>query len=77
MAKKLLTFETNPECDQVEIHGNREGLVELIDALKNAIDTSRHNHLMTPSWGGTELTEHKQGQDSRLVNKVTVHFWEK
>jgi hypothetical protein len=34
-----------------------------------------HDHLMTPSWGGTELTEEPQGQDTKIIHSVVVHPW--
>lgn len=75
MSNKLLTFEVNEDCDQIEIHGNQEGFLELIEALNRVMSGSQHEHLMTPAWGGIELSEERQGEAGRLINKVTVHFW--
>lgn len=81
MCNKLLTFEIAADTDAIEIHADRQGLQDLIDKLlrlKNSLPskTSEHDHLMTPSWGGTELTEEKQGRESTLINKVTIHLWQ-
>ena len=80
MSEKILTFELSADRDEIEIHGNRDGLKELIDSLHRLFesssgDTSSHDHLMTPAWGGRELSEEKQGQKTILVNKVTIHLW--
>jgi len=66
--------------DSIEIHANEPGLQDLIEILlklKNSlpVKSSEHEHLMTPSWGGMELTEEKQSKDSTLINKVTIHLW--
>ena len=75
MSDKILTFELTSDKEQLEIHGNRMGIQELINLLSRVVDTSSHDHLMTPSWGGNELTEEKQGESNNLINKVTVHIW--
>ena len=76
---KLLTFEFTPNEKEIEIHLNEEGLRNLIyyldRLLKNPGKESQHNHLMTRSWAGHELTEEKQGEDNTLINKVTIRFW--
>jgi hypothetical protein len=70
----LLTFEYNRH-GVVEIFMDEDGREELVKSLqrlstKNAeID---HDHLMTPSWAGTELTEESQNPANELINKVTV-----
>jgi hypothetical protein len=81
MNTKLLIFELAEEMDAIEIHANQQGLQELIDRLfklKKSFNgsSSEHEHLMTPDWGGTELTGEKQGKDSILINKVTIHLWQ-
>ncbi len=75
MKDQLLTFELSADGDHLEIHGDVAGLRELSKILERAIETRQHEHLMTPSWGGNELTEEVQGVGSRLLNKVTIHIW--
>ncbi|HEU4765957.1 MAG TPA: Imm32 family immunity protein, partial [Pyrinomonadaceae bacterium] len=70
------TFELTKDGDELEIHGNRAGLLQLITIIKKVVDYGEHDHLMTPSWGGDELTNEKQGLTNTLINKVTVRFWE-
>ena len=74
---KVLTFERDKDCSQIDIHLNDEGLTDLLEILKNlqSSNKSTHEHLMTPSWAGTELTENKMDKLSLLINKVTIHFW--
>jgi hypothetical protein len=75
MNHKLLTFELSASGDHMEIHGDIAGLRELSRTLERIIETRQHEHLMTPSWGGSELTEEVQGEGARLLNKVTIHVW--
>ncbi len=76
MDHKLLTFELAADHDRLEIHGDVAGLEELSRTLEGVIRTRKHEHLMTPSWGGNELTEEVQGVGGHLLNKVTIHIWE-
>ncbi len=72
---RILTFELLEGKDQLELHCNEEGLVLLIECLTKVLRTGEHEHLMTSSWGGSELTEEAQGIGNQLINKVTVHLW--
>jgi len=77
--KKILTFELTPDKDEVEIHCNKAGLESLLATLQKLIkassDLPKHEHLMTPSWSGNELTEEKQGGGNSLLNKITIRYW--
>jgi hypothetical protein len=77
--KKMLTFELTPDGDELEIHCDREGLNTLMRALRRLADSKsplpRHDHMMTPSWAGDELTEEKQGERNTLLNRVTLRLW--
>jgi hypothetical protein len=75
MSKKLLTFELTGDRSQLEIHCNEEGLHDLVSALSRVLATGEHDHLMTPAWGGNELTEEKQGKGNALINIVTIRLW--
>ena len=75
MSDKVLTFELNPDDDEIDIHGNEQGFLEFIEAINRVLSSSQHDHLMTPDWGGSELTNEKQSETSKLINKVTIHFW--
>ena len=73
----MLTFESNPESEQLEIHGDKEGLLKLAKILTAMAEqkASEHRHLMTEDWGGSELSSDKQGLDNDLCHHVKVFFW--
>lgn len=70
----LLTVEFVDEV--VEIHADEEGIDLLIDRLMKLRKhkTPEHDHFMTESWSGWELTEKKQSLNSELVNHLRVNF---
>lgn len=67
----ILTVEYD-DADTVEIHCDQEGLSFLIGRLVLLRDRGGHEHLMTPSWSGWELTEEVQGKNNRLINQLIV-----
>jgi len=77
---KLLTFELKPGAAELEIHCNQEGLEFLVQALQSLAASNapmpRHDHLMTPSWAGNELSEVLQRDENTLLNHVTVKLWD-
>jgi hypothetical protein len=72
---KILTFEISTEKDELEIHLDDDGLDLLISELSGLRNKHDHLHLMTPSWGGHELTEEKQGKSNMLINQVNIYHW--
>ena len=73
--KYLLTFELSEDGNELEIHCDDSGLEELIRVCQRLKQSRGHDHLMTPSWGGHELGEEKQGETNILLNQVTIRFW--
>lgn len=75
----MLTFESNNENSKLEIHGDKEGLLSLAKILTDIAkaDSPEHNHLMTKDWGGSGLTNEKQGSENHLYNHVKIFFWPK
>lgn len=73
----LLTFELGADGEELEIHCDRRGLTELIRILSRLAHSAgqSHDHLMTPAWGGAELSEELQGETNRLLHKVTIRLW--
>lgn len=71
----MLTFELHADGDELDVHLDAKGLQMLRAALAAVEQTGEHEHLMTKAWGGAELSEDKQAEDSLLLNKVTIHFW--
>ena len=67
----LLTFELGPDGEELEIHLDRRGLSELVRILSGLAQANgqTHDHLMTPAWGGVELSEEQQGEANRLLHE--------
>ncbi|MCC7044372.1 MAG: immunity protein 32 [Acidobacteria bacterium] len=73
----LLTIEVarteTPTSVEVAICFDDDGLDELVRLLSRLKGRRDHEHLMTPSWGGAELTESKQGgADYTIVNHLRL-----
>lgn len=71
----VLTVELNAKEGMVEIHCDKEGIELLIERLQKLSDHADHDHLMTPSWAGWELTEVKQGEQNELINHLYIKRW--
>lgn len=76
--KHLLSFTAGPEGDEVTIHGDREGLERLrtaLDALIKGLDEGacEHDHLMSPTCAGNELTETMLGLERQAGHKTVHH----
>lgn len=76
---KLLTFILTDDKDELEIQMNTAGLDDLIyylGRLRNGKSPlPRHDHLMTESWAGTELTEAVEGGSGSVLHKVTLRLF--
>ena len=68
----LLTFELSKEKDELDIFCDEKGLEALISILSRLRGKVDHEHLMTPSRAGNELSEDQQNEDSYLLNSVTI-----
>jgi hypothetical protein len=64
------------EGSVAEVHLDEDGLDLLVDRLTKLRrhQEPEHDHLMTPSWAGTGLTEDKQGTDNDLIHMLTVYY---
>jgi hypothetical protein len=73
----LLSFEWDEKAERLEIHGNRQGLEHLVTLLESLLraDENDHVHLMTPQWGGGELSSEQQNPEAVLVNHVKILHW--
>ncbi|RLB51146.1 MAG: methylhydantoinase [Deltaproteobacteria bacterium] len=78
----LLTFELEPDGEELLIHGDAAGLRLLAAELERLAQTAAdgeadHAHLLTESWGGSELTEQRQGtnREIRLIHHVKAYGW--
>ena len=68
----LLTVETNPRDEIVEIFCDAAGLDSLIGQLSRLRTQGGHVHLRTPSWAGTELSEERQVSSNRLCHHLRI-----
>ncbi len=73
----MLTFESDKNDEQLEIHGDKEGLLKLAKILTQMAEQkeSEHRHLMTKDWGGSELNNDKQGLENHLYHHVKIFYW--
>ena len=72
----MVVFEFDEEQERVEIHGTSEDLRELSNIIaKQAERIDDHDHLMTPSWAGDELSEKLVNKKDKLINHVAIYCW--
>jgi hypothetical protein len=75
---KLFTFELSKKHDELFVVGDSNGLRFLatkLNRLAEKLDKgqSDHEHLMTKEWAGNELGSVPQGQNTELLNQVTIY----
>jgi len=70
--KHVLAFKCRTD-GIVEVVCDRDGLTLLIKRLQLLLSRGGHEHLMTPSWSGNELTEMNTGPDEILANQVNIY----
>ncbi len=75
-----LSFAIDADGDQVFIHADAAGLDQLIGTLtqiRRKLDDNEcpHDHLMTDTWAGSELTERTLDDGSHLVHHVKIYGW--
>lgn len=77
MSKRLLSFELSHDKNEIEIHANDAGLSFLLEALNQlaANPSDEHIHLMTPKWGGNELSDDLQNTDNTVINHARIFLW--
>lgn len=75
--QKLLQVEWDKEGERVEIHLNKEGISYLISALEGLKekDTPDDIQLMSPDWGGEELTSDDDSGDREIVHLLKIMKW--
>jgi len=71
----MLVFELNADGDELEIHADRAGLLELKTQIDQLLSSESHAHLNTVAWGGTELSDQPQGAGHRALNHVKIFRW--
>ncbi len=73
----LFTVEiasTNSDRPRVEIFLDEDGIKLLLRRLEFIKNGKSHDHFMTPSWAGNELTEVKVGGPNVLVNMLNIRY---
>lgn len=75
----ILSFATDKE-GQLFVHADAAGLDHLIRSLshirrKLGEGVCDHDHLMTDSWGGGELTERTLDEDAETIHHVKIYGW--
>ena len=77
--EKLLTIELGGKDQIVEMHLNKLGSEYLRDILSKLIAENQNcdHHLMTPDWGGNELTSDQQNlkEGSKLIHNLKLFYW--
>ncbi len=68
----MITAELNEKLDAIELHLDTAGIESLIAQLEDLKAYDSHIHLMTPAWGGEELSEASHGSN-RLMNHLIVY----
>lgn len=61
--------------EKVELHLDNEGIDFLIEKLQELKTTKNdHLHLMTPAWGGNELSENENSLNR--INHLKIFKWD-
>lgn len=81
MSKPTHTLSFSSDGDsQLFIHADADGLDYLIRSLsfvRRKLDDGacEHDHLMTGSWGGCELTERTLDEGAKTIHHVKIYGW--
>ena len=77
--EKIFTIELDEKEKTIELHLNQAGAEYLKNILERLISNnkSEHLHLMTPDWGGNELSSNQQNlsTDAELLHQLKVVYW--
>lgn len=78
MSDFMLSFEVDENGEVLKIHGDEKGLRSLSELINKLLSNTKegyfnHDHLMTPSWGGHELSEENMGD--KVINHVKIYCW--
>ena len=75
----MLAFEWDSDAETVIIAGDADGLRSLARTLETLAARAEtgvldHDHLFTPTWGGSELSEHSGStRPAALVHHVKIY----
>ena len=68
----MLSFEYDAKNGTLEIFFDEEGKSLLLTSIEKVVRPGDHDHLMTPSWSGYELSEEVHHEKNTLINMVTL-----
>ncbi|MCU0608042.1 MAG: Imm32 family immunity protein [Candidatus Edwardsbacteria bacterium] len=73
LSVEALRGDKGSELSEIAITFDAEGLDVLLTSLNRLKQKKGHDHLMTPSWAGNELTETRHGgANSLLINHLRL-----
>ena len=68
----MLSFEYDSKNNTLEIFFDTDGKAHLLASLQRLVKPGDHEHLMTPFWSGSELSEELHGAEKTLIHMVTL-----
>jgi hypothetical protein len=76
----MLSIEYDPAGESVLVVGDPAGLRSLAERLRHLADRTPaggtdHDHLMSPAWGGADLTPDPQKAGDQAVHHLKVVCW--
>lgn len=76
MERFLLSFELKGQ--ELQIHGDEKGLANFCTIINKLLLNTKegffnHDHLMTPEYGGYELSEQNMGGE--VIQQVKLYCW--
>lgn len=78
--EKVFTIELDQQGETIELHLNKAGAEYLRNILDRliSINKNEHLHLMTPDWGGDELSSNQQNlsADIELLHQLKIMYWD-
>lgn len=74
----FVSVELTADGDQLLMFGDAAGLQRLRDSLDRLIANTRdgyfaHTHMMTPDWGGDELSNVVQSDNGKVIHHVKLY----
>jgi len=77
--EKVFTLELDQRDGILELHLNKTGAENLRNILDKLISTNedQHLHLMSPEWGGNELSSIQQNTSTTitLLHQLKIMYW--
>jgi hypothetical protein len=68
----MISLELNKNDKEVDLVCDSDGITSLIDMLNILKKHGGHLHLMTPNWGGDDLSEIPIGSGNEIINHLRI-----